>query len=95
MIYAAKLLVIVVVSVGFVGGQQCNELVCPGIGCLTRDNVCNDINDCPDGRGSYFDETNCSGKIYIRIYSLNHFLKVLYFSYANVFRLFTVKLTCF
>lgn len=64
MIYEVKLLVIVVVSVGFVGGQLCTELVCPGNGCLPRDRVCNDNNDCPDGRGSYFDETNCSGKVY-------------------------------
>ena len=64
MISTVKLLAIVVVLVGFVGGQQCNELVCPGNGCLTRNSVCDGNNDCPDGRGSYIDETDCSGKIY-------------------------------
>ena len=73
MICSVKLLVIVVVLVGFVGGQQCSELVCPGNGCLTRDSVCNNISDCPDGRGSNFDETNCSGKVYtyVSIHSQN------------------------
>ena len=70
MVSAVKLLATLVVLVGFVGGQQCNELVCPGNGCLTRDSVCNGNDECPDGRGSYFDETNCSGEVYICIHFL-------------------------
>ena len=64
MIFEIKALVIVAVFAGIGGSQQCSELYCPGIGCLTRDSVCNGIDECRDGRGSYFDEANCSGKIY-------------------------------
>ena len=69
MILAMKTLVIAAFFVGIGGSQQCSELFCPGNGCLTRDNVCDSINECPDGRGSYFDETNCSSKIYIHMHA--------------------------
>lgn len=66
MISTVRVLVIVVVLVRNGGsGQQCTELFCPGNRCLSRNSVCNGTAECLDGRGSNFDEINCSGKRYI------------------------------
>ena len=63
MIPTVKVLVVVVVLIGIGGCQRCSEIYCPGNGCLTRNDVCNGVGDCPNGRGSNIDETSCSGKI--------------------------------
>lgn len=60
--------VLFVILIGSGECQQCSELFCPNGDCLTRDRVCNSVNDCTDGRGSYIDEANCSGKVYLHMF---------------------------
>jgi len=69
MISTVSVLILVTVLVWSGECQQCSELVCPGNGCLSRDSVCNDTNECSNGRGSYLDEVNCTGKIHMRVHT--------------------------